>query len=88
MEKLYGDRLRKDGGLVKTLKQVAGKHVKTLEDHAEKHVPQVNRVVKEVKGTFEKVEERVTEAVEEFLHIGELSVLTSAQQCTLLTLNL
>lgn len=68
MQRLYGDRLRKDGGLTKTLKSVAGK---TLAQKAGKHAPEISRVVREVKGGFEKVEERVTEAVEEFLEHGE-----------------
>jgi phosphatidylethanolamine N-methyltransferase len=68
MQRLYGDRLRKDGGLTKTLKSVAGK---TLADKAGKHAPDIQRVVREVKGSIEKVEEKVTEAVEEFLDHGE-----------------
>ena len=64
MKRLYGDRLRKDGGLTKTLKSVAGK---TLADSAGKHAPEITRVVREVRGSIERVEERVTEAVEEFL---------------------
>jgi phosphatidylethanolamine N-methyltransferase len=71
MKKLYGDRLRKDGGLTKTFKQVAGKHVKSLETRAGKHGHEIKRVVSEVKGTIDKVEEKVTEAVEEFLQHGE-----------------
>ena len=68
MQRLYGDRLRKDGGLVKTLKSVAGK---TFIDKAGKHAPELKRVVKEVTGSIERVEEKVTEAVEEFLDNGE-----------------
>ncbi len=75
MEKLYGDRLRKDGGLTKTFKQVAGKHVRSLESRAGRHAPEIKRVVSEVKGTLEKVEEKVTEAVQEFLQHGESSVI-------------
>ncbi|WVQ94949.1 hypothetical protein IAU59_002039 [Kwoniella sp. CBS 9459] len=64
MKKLYGDRLRKDGGLTKTLKNVADK---TLSTKGGKRGSELRRVVQEVKGSIEKVEERVTEAVEEFL---------------------
>ena len=64
MKKLYGDRLRKDGGLTKTLKSVAGK---TLVEKAGKHAPEIQRAIQEVRGSIERVEERVTEAVEEFL---------------------
>ncbi|KAK6909186.1 hypothetical protein I203_103203 [Kwoniella mangroviensis CBS 8507] len=64
MKKLYGDRLRKDGGLTKTLKNVADK---TLSTKGGKRGSEIRRVVQEVKGSIEKVEEKVTEAVEEFL---------------------
>lgn len=69
MKKLYGDRLRKDGGLTKTLKNVADK---TLSTKGGKRGSEIRRVVQEVKGSIEKVEEKVTEAVEEFLDHGEL----------------
>lgn len=72
MKKLYGKRLRKDGGLTKTLKNITGKHAKSLESRAGKHAPEIKRVVSEVKDTMVRVEERVTEAVEEFLHSGKL----------------
>ncbi|WWC64861.1 uncharacterized protein I303_107475 [Kwoniella dejecticola CBS 10117] len=64
MKKLYGDRLRKDGGLTKTLKNVADK---TLSTKGGRRGSEIRRVVQEVKGSIEKVEEKVTEAVEEFL---------------------
>ena len=70
MKRLYGDRLRKDGGLTKTLKSVAGR---TL-PRAGKHAPEIQRVVQGVSGSLEKVEERMTEAVEGFLDHGELSL--------------
>jgi phosphatidylethanolamine N-methyltransferase len=70
MQRLYGDRLRKDGGLTKTLKSVADK---TLVDRTGKHALDIKRVVQEVKGSIEKVEEKVTEAVEEFLDHGEFN---------------
>jgi phosphatidylethanolamine N-methyltransferase len=63
MKQLYGDRLRKDGGLTKTLKNVAGK---TFAEQAGRH-PEIKRVVQEVRGSIEKVEDRLTEAVGEFL---------------------
>ncbi|ORY33351.1 phospholipid methyltransferase-domain-containing protein, partial [Naematelia encephala] len=61
MKRLYGDRLRKDGGLTKTLKSVAGKTLAT-----NKHAPDLQRVVQEVRGSIGKVEERVTGVVEDF----------------------
>ncbi|ADV23251.1 Phosphatidylethanolamine N-methyltransferase, putative [Cryptococcus gattii WM276] len=64
MQRLYGKRLRKDGGLTKTLKNVAGK---TIATKTGKHAHDIQRVVQEVRGSIEKVEEKVTEAVEEFL---------------------
>jgi phosphatidylethanolamine N-methyltransferase len=67
MKRLYGDRLRKDGGLTKTLKSVAGK---TLASNAGKHANEIQRVVRGVSGSIEKVEERVTEVVEDFLEHG------------------
>lgn len=67
MQKLYGDRLRKDGGLTKTVKNVVGKHARALESRAGRHAPEIKRRISEVRGTIDKVEERVTEAVEEFL---------------------
>jgi len=68
MKQLYGDRLRKDGGLTKTLKSVAGK---TLITKAGKHAPEITRVMQEVRGSIEKVEERMTEAVGDFLDHGQ-----------------
>ena len=73
MNRLYGDRLRKDGGLTKTLKSVAGK---TLATKAGKHGPEIQRVVQEVRGSIEKVEERVSGALEDFLDNGGSLVLT------------
>ncbi|TFK29182.1 phosphatidylethanolamine N-methyltransferase [Coprinopsis marcescibilis] len=67
MRKLYGDSLRKDAGFVKVIKNVASKNAKILESRAGKHVPELKRVVREVKGTFDKVFEETAEAVEEFL---------------------
>ena len=69
MKRLYGERLRKDGGLTKTLKSVAGK---TL-PKAGRHAPEIERVVREVQGSLEKVEEKMTGAVEDFLDHGELN---------------
>lgn len=71
MKKLYGDSLRKDGGVSKTLKNVAEKHAKSLESKAGKHAPEIKRVMSGVKETMNKMEDKVTEAVEEFLDHGE-----------------
>lgn len=67
MRKLYGDSLRKDAGFVKVIKSVASKNARILESRADKHAPELKRVVKEVKGTFEKVYEETADVVEEFL---------------------
>ncbi|GLB44428.1 putative catalyzes the first step of the methylation pathway of phosphatidylcholine biosynthesis, the SAM-dependent methylation of phosphatidylethanolamine (PE) to phosphatidylmonomethylethanolamine (PMME) [Lyophyllum shimeji] len=67
MQKLYGDSLRKDAGFVKVMKSVASKNARILEKRAGRHAPELKRVVKEVKGTFDKVYEETAEAVEEFL---------------------
>jgi hypothetical protein len=71
MKKLYGDSLRKDGGVSKTLKNVAEKHAKSLESKAGKHAPEIKRVMSGVKETMNKMEDKVTEAVEEFLDHGK-----------------
>lgn len=55
MKKLYGDSIRKDAGLTKTLKNVAKKNAS------------VARVAQEVSGTFEKVYDEAASAVEDFL---------------------
>lgn len=70
MKRLYGDTLRKDGGVSKTLKNVAEKHAKSLETKAGKHAPEIKRVMSGVKQTMTKMEDKVTEAVEEFLDLG------------------
>ncbi|KAG8718977.1 phosphatidylethanolamine N-methyltransferase [Ceratobasidium sp. 395] len=55
MQRLYGESLRKDAGLTKTLKSVARRNAG------------VARVAREVTGTFEKVYEDTAVAVEDFL---------------------
>ncbi|QRW02367.1 methylene-fatty-acyl-phospholipid synthase [Ceratobasidium sp. AG-Ba] len=55
MKKLYGNSLRKDAGLTKTLKSVAGRNAR------------VARVAREVTGTFERVYEDTAVVVEDFL---------------------
>lgn len=67
MQKLYGDSLRKDAGFVKVIKSVASKNARILESRAGRHAPELKRVAKEVKGTFDKVFEETADAVEEFL---------------------
>ncbi|KAG6848906.1 phosphatidylethanolamine N-methyltransferase, partial [Blastosporella zonata] len=67
MRKLYGDSLRKEAGFVKVMKSVASKNVRIFESRAGRHAPELKRVVKEVKGTFDKVYEETADAVEEFL---------------------
>ncbi|KAM0745695.1 hypothetical protein T439DRAFT_307542 [Meredithblackwellia eburnea MCA 4105] len=60
MKKLYGETLRKDAGVTKTLRNVAARNARVLGG--------VTRSVKEVHGTFEKVFEETADAVEEFLN--------------------
>ncbi|KAJ3973602.1 phospholipid methyltransferase-domain-containing protein [Lentinula raphanica] len=67
MTKLYGDSLRKEAGFVKVIKNVASKNARILESRAGKHAPELRRVAKEVKGTFDKVFEETADAVEDFL---------------------
>lgn len=67
MRKLYGDSMRKEAGFVKVMKSVASKNAKILESRAGRHAPELKRVAKEVKGTFDKVFEETADAVEEFL---------------------
>jgi phosphatidylethanolamine N-methyltransferase len=67
MRKLYGDSLRKEAGFVKVIKNVASKNARLLESRAGRHAPEIKRVAKEVKGTFEKVFEETADVVEEFL---------------------
>lgn len=68
MRKLYGKALRKDAGFTKIIKNVAVKNARLLESRAGKHAPELRRVAKEVKGSFDKVIEETAEAVEEFLN--------------------
>ncbi|KAF8438448.1 phospholipid methyltransferase-domain-containing protein [Boletus edulis BED1] len=67
MRKLYGNSLRKEAGFVKVIKNVASKNARLLESRAGRHAPEIRRVAKEVKGTFEKVFEETADVVEEFL---------------------
>jgi phosphatidylethanolamine N-methyltransferase len=67
MRKLYGDSLRKEAGFVKVMKSVASKNARILESQAGRHAPDLKRVVREVKGTFDKVFDETADVVEEFL---------------------
>ena len=67
MRKLYGDSLRKEAGLVKVIKSVMRKNARLLESRAGRHAPEIRRVAKEVKGTFDKVFEETAGVVEELL---------------------
>ena len=73
MRKLYGDSIRSDAGFVKVLKKVAQKNARLLESRAGKHGPEIRRVAREVKGTFDKVYEETAEVVEDFLAKCEYS---------------
>ncbi|KAF7795113.1 hypothetical protein EIP86_006259 [Pleurotus ostreatoroseus] len=67
MRKLYGDSLRSDAGFVKVIKKVAKKNARMLETRAGRHAPEIRRVAREVKGTFDKVYVETAEVLEEFL---------------------
>ncbi|KAI6103019.1 phospholipid methyltransferase-domain-containing protein [Pisolithus sp. B1] len=67
MRKLYGESLRKEAGFVKVIKNAATKNALLLESRAGRHAPDIRRVAKEVKGTFDKVFEETADVVEEFL---------------------
>jgi phosphatidylethanolamine N-methyltransferase len=67
MRKLYGESLRKEAGFVKVIKSVASKNARLWESRAGRHAPEIRRVAKEVKGTFDKVFEETADVVEEFL---------------------
>ncbi|KAH9993405.1 phospholipid methyltransferase-domain-containing protein [Russula vinacea] len=68
MRKLYGDSLRKDAGFTKVVKKVARHNARLLERRAGRHAPEIKRVVREVRGTFEKVYEDTAEVLEEFVN--------------------
>ncbi|KAL7413484.1 phospholipid methyltransferase-domain-containing protein [Mrakia frigida] len=61
MRKVYGDAIRKDAGVTRTLKTVVNSNSKLFE------AEEVKRVVQEVRGTIEKVDQKITQAVDEFL---------------------
>lgn len=67
MRKLYGNSLRSDAGFVKVIKKVAQRNARLLETRAGKHAPEIKRVAREVKGTFDKVYGETAEVLEEFL---------------------
>ncbi|KAI0830308.1 phosphatidylethanolamine N-methyltransferase [Trametes gibbosa] len=67
MRKLYGNSIRSDAGFVKVIKKVAQKNARLLESRAGRHAPEIRRVAREVKGTFDKVYEETAEVVEDFL---------------------
>ncbi|EIN05166.1 hypothetical protein PUNSTDRAFT_146058 [Punctularia strigosozonata HHB-11173 SS5] len=68
MRKLYGDSLRPEAGFAKVIRNVASRNAaRLLDSRAGKHGPEIRRVAKEVKGTFDKVYEETAEVLEEFL---------------------
>jgi phosphatidylethanolamine N-methyltransferase len=71
MRKLYGDKIRKDAGVTKTIKRVKIIPVKVKEEVSKiREAPEfqvVKRVVKEVAETVEKVVEETAEAVGEIV---------------------
>jgi phosphatidylethanolamine N-methyltransferase len=80
MRKLYGDSLRKEAGFVKVIKNVASQNARLLESRAGRHAPEIRRVAKEVKGTFDKVFEETADIVEEFLAKCESSRVRSLSE--------
>lgn len=60
MQKLYGNAIRKDAGITKTLKNVASKN-------GYRTPRELQKVYKEIQGTFEKVHHETTDALREFL---------------------
>ncbi|KAF8588065.1 phosphatidylethanolamine N-methyltransferase [Ramaria rubella] len=73
MQKLYGSSLRQEAGLTKVIKKVAKKNALLLESRAGRHAPELRRVAKEVKGTFDKVYEETTVVVKDLLGKPTLS---------------
>lgn len=73
MKRLYGDRLRKDGGLTKTVKTMARQTLKSQASAS--HVSNVKRYVDEVRDSIEKVEAKVAETVEDLIENGEFILL-------------
>lgn len=67
MRKLYGNSIRKEAGFVKVMKSVASKNARMIESRAGRHAPELKRVAKEVKGTFDKVFEETADVLEEFM---------------------
>ncbi|KAH8077088.1 phosphatidylethanolamine N-methyltransferase [Cristinia sonorae] len=67
MRKLYGDSLRSDAGFVKVIKKVAQQNAHLLESRAGRHAPEIRRVAKEFKGTFDKVYEETAEKLEDLI---------------------
>jgi phosphatidylethanolamine N-methyltransferase len=65
MKKLYGNAVRKEAGLTKTIKTVAKRNVQI-------RAPALSQVVKEVQGTIEKVTKETSEMLDEFLEKCEL----------------
>lgn len=57
---------------MKVIKNVASKNARILELRAARHAPEIRRVAKEVKGTFDKVFDETADVVEEFLARCEL----------------
>lgn len=67
MRKVYGDSLRKEAGLTKTIRNVALKNAKKLARTGTPYAPDVLRVAQEFSGTVGKVYEDTVDVVEEFL---------------------
>jgi phosphatidylethanolamine N-methyltransferase len=63
MRKLYGNAIRNESGLTKTLKSVTTKNAHLFGGRPR----ELSRVAREVQGTFEKVYEETVDAVEDFL---------------------
>lgn len=60
MRKLYGNAIRKEAGITKTIKNVAYKN-------AHRAPTELQKVYKDIQGTFEKVSTEASDAVNEFI---------------------
>lgn len=72
MQRLYGNTLRKDAGVTKTLRNAVrrvSEHRKGDDAHKTRQdlLDRISKNVREVQGTVEKVFEETADAVEEFL---------------------
>ena len=63
MHKLYDDGLHKEGRFVKVIKNMSSKNAHLLESRTGWHAPEIKRVAKKVKGTFDKFSRKPQEGI-------------------------